>query len=310
MTSLRRLLVAGLCMTPVIVLCAQEKKESPAPRGQVRDAVRDAARDARNADEPAQPGQPGRGLAIQGQPGQLDKYFVSCLRGANQGEITLSKLAEQRASNPEVKAFAQEMIKDHTDMLAKLDRLNQEGARPAGAAASRTETRTETRRTETTPPDADKSPRPDRNRDAAVPPGARTDVRVDTTRGDVAVQAGGNLADQLEQVNHEIHERCLASAQKELSEKEGKEFDQCFMFMQVGAHQKMVDTLTVLKTRTTGELQQTIEGGLQTAQRHLEHAKQLAKKTDDNKSSATSVDRPATERPGADANKTRRNKSE
>ena len=304
MFTFRRLLVAGLCLTPVIVLCAQEKKESPAPRGQ-------AVRDARPADQPAQPGQPVRGSAtIQGQTGQLDKYFVSCLRAANQGEITLAKLAEQRSTNPEVKAFAQQMIKDHTDMLAKLDRVKQEGTRPA-ASATRTEIRTETRRTDATnPPEADKSPRTERNREAVAPPGARADVRVDTTRGDVTVQAGGNLADQLEQVNQEIHDRCLASAQKELSEKEGKEFDQCFMFMQVGAHQKMVDTLAVIKNRTAGELQQTIDGGLQTAQRHLDHAKQLAKKIDDSQPGATSIDQPATERPGADATKTRKNKSE
>ena len=303
MFNLRRLLVAGLCLTPVLVMYAQEKKESPATPAARGQAVRDA-----RPDQPAQPGQPARGLAIQGQTGQLDKYFVSCLRSANQGEITLSKLAEQRAGNAEVKSFAQEMIKDHTDMLAKLDRFSQEGARPAGVAP-RTEIRTETRRPgDATPPDADKTPRTERNREATAPPGARADVRIDTARGDVAVHAGGNLADQLEQVNQEIHDRCLASAQKELSEKEGKEFDQCFMFMQVGAHQKMVDSLTVLKNHTSGELQQTIESGLQTAQRHLDHAKQLAKKLDDK--SGASAGATSTERPAADTSKSRRNKAE
>jgi len=296
MSTLRHLLLAGLCLAPLTILLAQETRlRDAAPPG--REPARSVTTTATTAASP-----------------QIDRILVSCLKADNQGEITIAKLAEQRATNPEVTAFAQEMIKDHTDFLAKLDRFSQEsGARPAASA-----TRTETRRSEATirpdvpnrtdPAQPERTDKTARTKDPANPP-ARADVRVDAARGDVTVQTAGHdaggIADQMVRINQEIHDKCLASVQRELSEKEGKEFDQCFMFMQVGAHMKMVDALSVLKNHTSGELQQTLEQGLQSTQQHLEHAKQLAKKIEGSSTGTTSArpntDRPGTERPGADA---------
>lgn len=290
MSTFRHLLLAGLCLAPLTILLAQETRPRPAAPGRE---------------------QPARTEATAASSPQIERFLVSCLRSDNQGEIAIAKLAEQRASNPEVKAFAQQMIKDHTDFLAKLDRFNQEqGGRPAASA-----TRTETRRTETTTrPDApnrtdpaqpdrnDKTPRTERAKDATNPP-AGADVRVDTIRGDVTVQTTGHdggISDQFVQIKNELHDRCLATAQRELGEKEGKEFDHCFMFMQVGGHLKMVDQLSVFKNHTSGELQQTLDEGLKTAQQHLDHAKQLAKKIEGSSSSGTSA-RPAKERSETDA---------
>jgi predicted outer membrane protein len=312
MCTFRSLLVAGLILGPLAVL-AQETGQREREKQPGRDP---AARKDSRTETRTEIRTHARPVA---QSGQLNKFFVSCLRSDNQGEITIAKLAETKASHPEVKAFAQQMVKDHTDFLAKLDRLNEGDSSPAGAATSRTESRTEIR-TENRRADAKDQPgatprrdatdRPDatdkarRDRD----PGARADVRVDTTRGDVTVAAGGRgtgVDDQLIRVKQEISDRCLASAQKELNAKEGKDFDKCFMFMQVGGHMHMVDTLSVLKNHATGELQQVIEEGLQTSQQHLEHAKQLAKKIDTNDSSesSTTTER-RTERPAKESGRT------
>lgn len=267
MFTLRSLFVAGLTALPLAVLPAQETEQR------------------RNPADREQPGRAeARTLTQDGKgSGQLDKYFVSCLKTDNKAEVAIATFAAQKATNPDVKAFAQQMVKDHTDLLAKLDRFDQ--ASPAttrdnnsAGAANRDDTK----------------PRADRTDSAANPPKARADVRVDVKRGDATAQASvrgtRDIANQLLQVKQEITDRCVASAQRELGQKQGKEFDQCYMFMQVGAHIHMVDTLTVLNSHASPELQQVIDEALHSVQQHLEHAKQIAKKLDDS-STAASDDR-------------------
>jgi putative membrane protein len=45
-----------------------------------------------------------------------DKKFLTMAAQSDQNEIALSKLAEQKATNPAAKAFAQKMVKEHNQM--------------------------------------------------------------------------------------------------------------------------------------------------------------------------------------------------
>jgi putative membrane protein len=49
-----------------------------------------------------------------------DKQFLAMAAQSDVNEIKLSKLAEQKASNPQVKAFAQKMVADHTKLEAEM----------------------------------------------------------------------------------------------------------------------------------------------------------------------------------------------
>jgi putative membrane protein len=49
-----------------------------------------------------------------------DKKFLSMAAQSDQNEIAISKLAEQKAANPAVKAFAEKMITEHTQMTASM----------------------------------------------------------------------------------------------------------------------------------------------------------------------------------------------
>src|SRR5690606_19278496 len=57
--------------------------------------------------------------------------------------------------------------------------------------------------------------------------------------------------------------------------KQGEEFDQAFMALQVLGHMQMSDTLEVLQTETSGQLQQIIQQAHQSVQQHLQEAQQI-----------------------------------
>jgi putative membrane protein len=51
---------------------------------------------------------------------EQDKQFLAMAAQSDFDEIQLSKLAETKAANPSVKAFAHEMVADHTSLEAKM----------------------------------------------------------------------------------------------------------------------------------------------------------------------------------------------
>ncbi len=79
-------------------------------------------------------------------------------------------------------------------------------------------------------------------------------------------------------VKNQIGQQCLNSVKQELSQKSSAEFDQCFMGQQIAAHMKVVDELKVLRNYASQDLQQKLDKELQTAQQHLQHAKQIEKR--------------------------------
>src|SRR5262245_47409367 len=98
--------------------------------------------------------------------------------------------------------------------------------------------------------------------------------------------AGGQL-DWLS-IKKEIGQQCLTSAKQELGSKQGIEFDKCFMGMQIGGHMKTVDELKVLKNHVSSELAQKLDKQMQTAQQHLQLAKQIEQKLKDRPSERVS----------------------
>ena len=49
-----------------------------------------------------------------------DKKFLAMAAQSDQNEIALSQLADQKATNPAVKAFAEKMVKEHTMMTESM----------------------------------------------------------------------------------------------------------------------------------------------------------------------------------------------
>jgi predicted outer membrane protein len=89
-------------------------------------------------------------------------------------------------------------------------------------------------------------------------------------------------------IKKQIGQQCLASTKQELSSKSSHEFDECFMGQQIAGHMKVIDELKVLRNYASSDLQQKLDKELQTAQQHLQLAKQIEQKLKDHPSERVS----------------------
>jgi len=174
---------------------------------------------------------------------KMDDHFASCLIMQNQNEIALAKTAEEKASDKEVKQFAQHLEQDHTKFMAQLAKFGGNEVR---------------------------------NRDTS-----RRDAKPETSataRTDAARTGDSNSHEQQHmQIKRELADECLASTQQELGQKKGKEFDECYVGIQIAAHMQMVTELKVLERHASPELAAVLKEGRNTAQKHLDEAKRIMK---------------------------------
>jgi predicted outer membrane protein len=232
--------------------------------------------DNQNATGQNAAGQNALGQNAAGKHGRHDvvHYMRDCLVNGNQAEITLARIAEQRAADPQVKQFAQKMIHDHTAFLSKLQ----------NAAAGNSAEQTGSAQQPGSQP-AVGGPGADVNAPGAqvrVQPGESNNA---SSPADATSRAGGQItgasgARQFVQIEKEVAAQCLQTKTRELNQKEGAQFDRCYMNMQVGAHMKMADELTVYGRYGAGEFQTVCQEGLQTTKEHLTMAKQIAERLD------------------------------
>jgi predicted outer membrane protein len=183
----------------------------------------------------------------------FDHHVAQCLIMGNQNEVAAAKIAQKKGSNDEVKNFADNMVMDHEQFTAELEKFAGHNYRHRDTGARATVS--------------------DTQRTAATAPESRT--------------ARGKDGEQHEhmakfmRIHEEIADQCRASVKRELDGKQGKAFDECYMGLQIGAHMKMVDELTVLARHVSPDFRPILEKGLQTAQHHLDDAKQVMKDIND-----------------------------
>ncbi|HVA47197.1 MAG TPA: DUF4142 domain-containing protein [Pirellulales bacterium] len=89
------------------------------------------------------------------------------------------------------------------------------------------------------------------------------------------LQPAGGL--NIIRLKQQLGQQCVASAQHELEEKEGEEFDKCYIGMQLGMHHEMLTSLKVFSRYASPQLDQVIEESEHIAQEHLDRAKELMK---------------------------------
>lgn len=191
-----------------------------------------------------------------GQKQELQQFIASCLLSKNKAEVEFAQLAEQESQNPQVKEFAQMLVRDHSQLVQKLQPLaGEQGAstRPGLSDTSRT-------------------------------PGATGQIDASSRPG----QSGQNDAlQQLASLEKQIGERCKQNLREELQQKQGAEFDKCYVGSQIAGHMDSVAKLEVLQQQGPDQIKQLAQQALPKVQQHLEHAKQLMKQLEGSDAAGT-----------------------
>jgi predicted outer membrane protein len=230
---------------------------------------------------------------------EVEKFLAGCLLQKNQAEIEMSQLAAQQSQNPEVKKFAQQMIKDHQQLVQQLQPLVGMQA-DANRRSSATGTSIQSERTtsslelgtgdtdsvrgQTSGSDASSldATADTSNTGAANDPPRSTSSTGRTSLTDSVVNLtgpgqGSGAIQQLASIEKQIADRHKQAVMDELQEKQGAEFDKCYIGAAVGAHVHMNAALEVIAQQNQGQLSQLAQKAQPKVQQHLDHAKQLMK---------------------------------
>lgn len=222
--------------------------------------------------------------------------LATWLAAGNHAEVELGKLAVERADDPAVKQFAEQMIDAHSKYLGKLQQFVPSERQGNSSTTTNRETResspraTDRPRRELDPParnDIDTRPTdPDRGSDpgrAVADPNRAGELRGrDSARSTVQTRThAGSHDNVIMQVGMNACHKKLEMTKELLEEYQGQDFDMGYLGQQIVAHVEMLATLKAMENHGTPEFQQVVKEGIQTTEAHLKHAKAIASRLED-----------------------------
>lgn len=194
---------------------------------------------------------------------QLDHAIAACLVLGNKEEIELAQFAKEHAESDEVKKFADQMIKEHKQAIEKLQQaipavasINLEGSGQEGQYSS--------------------SQHQQSGQNSQLNPTTQGN-QFNNQSSSQAAMAGGGSSHQMIELQRRVAAECLKLTKQKLGEKNGAEFDRCYIGQQMGAHVGMLAKLRGSQQSATGQLKQVLQESEQVVQKHLEHAEEIAK---------------------------------
>jgi predicted outer membrane protein len=213
-----------------------------------------------------------------GENSEVEQFFASCLLAKNQAEIEISKLAVERAQNPQVKQFAQQMIAEHQPLIPKLQQI-------AGIQAATDRTRG------VQPANYESQP----NTPGQTSPVGQTTTTSQTPGMISRTPPQGGALNQVAAIEKQIAERSYDKMRETLEQKVGPEFDHCYLGAQIACHMQMAAALDVLKDSAPGQVRQIAQETEPKVKQHLAVAEQLGEQLMKAQTRQAGLDRPATE---------------
>jgi len=182
----------------------------------------------------------------------LTDALAQWLVNGNKAEIELGKLASEKATAPEVKEFAQMMVKDHSAYLEKVQKFTDEKGQPVAGADRKTFDN----------PTEEKRP-------------IIEDAKSDQPK-EQHVGFRGDKHAAMEKIGKRAGELHLQMTKDLLNKYQGRDFDMAYVGQQIAAHTQMLANLKAMEENTSGEFQTVVKEGTKTTEMHLNHAKELS----------------------------------
>ena len=312
-------LMALACLASVaLAQNAEERERTDAPRAgksaQGRDAakVEAAAQDETRSTRPArdaagaQTRRDAASTSTSKTASHGDQQIAALIWGCCKNEIEISRFALDRLQTEQAKAFAEKMIREHSQGCEKIQQLagNLAGQHdhaadsPAGAV-NRELRRDQPGREEGA---ASETKRDTRGKLKSSTAEVKPEATVETTTGNegtgrqgvaaaerhagenpqhAASRSGGAHGVDWVSIHKQIGDQCLQSTKQEFERHQGADFDKAYMGQQIVAHMKTLDELKVLRNQASGELRTEIEKSIEMATRHLEEARKIMEQQKD-----------------------------
>jgi predicted outer membrane protein len=172
----------------------------------------------------------------------------------SKGEIELANFALKHTQNEEVRKFAQMMIEDHTNFNNQLAKF----ASPELARNATDETSAAGGRSDPAAPPKE-----------AAAPGTSSEQNPADRSTESAV---GNPAVQ---IFEDISRQIGSSIEKELGQYQGSDFDRAYVGQQFWGHVVFVASTRGAEKHVSKDLQQVLDQGATTAEKHLDHCRKL-----------------------------------
>jgi len=189
-------------------------------------------------------------------PEENDRRIVRWLIPDQQAVIECSKMAQERATNENVKQFAQMMVSEHNSCLDKLESIRKrrsdstEAAKPSLPPVTKAE-------------------------------GAEVDLKKSgiVLRDEDGKQRDGKMVyhpTDFVKVKEEICNEMKSTMAKEMKSISGSEFDRAYVMHMVAGHEAILSSCKAVRKTASKELQAMLDQNIEKITNHLKQARQLA----------------------------------
>ena len=185
------------------------------------------------------------------QQNRLQSILATGLINANKGEIELGKMAQQRAENDQVKAFAQHMVEQHSKVVEKLTSF----------------------KSSLNSNDSDSKSTDGNKKGQNKLAGQGNGQNQNNAQAQNATPAP---LTQLVSIMQDTCKKNLEMTKNDLSNMKGKDFDMAYIGQQCGAHTAMLAQLQALKGIGNQDMQALVEAATKETQEHLNECKKIA----------------------------------
>jgi predicted outer membrane protein len=236
---------------------------------------------------------------------KLDQALARWLLTKNESAIRLSQFGQQQAQDPQVREFADRMIQDHRKLSQQLQPFAGRAGFQSGTSSSSqlqssqsaTQSSQSTRdqssqasRDPSSPSPGTSDQQSQATRDPLSQPSSQTGRDASSQTSQERTSAGQSsqshtsaagqhgALEQLLSIHEQVESKCGETLKKGLQKKQGAQFDQTFMGLQILGHMKMIDTVQVMQQHASPQLQDVLEQAQQSAQQHLEMAEEINQK--------------------------------